>query len=385
MNMRCVAVGLLSGALLSAGCGTLHEPAEFSLGPPKKFETIELKSKVVRREEGEAQPAQAFMENDSEFAADMGILLLQGKFGPYEARHPIELGLYGGLAETAKGTDRPPLRGVCIVVPGMLGVHSADALASALVGDHWAIAVVWPPLADRALESMERSQGKPANERGEALARTVDSLLANAARVAQFALIKLHARYPELEGKPVLVVGESMGAMAGIGMVATGQLPFDAALFVAGGGDLIEVTRKSLLRGFLDRDGLLKDDRFAASYREICMLDPMRAASTLRGGPIAVITAGDDAVVPSETQEALWQALGAPPRFVWDAGHFELFWRSESTIVPVARRLADEVGGRSRAVDVLYKRVIEEMSQEEADALRKGAAAVQGPSAESAP
>jgi hypothetical protein len=98
-----------------------------------------------------------------------------------------------------------------------------------------------------------------------------------------------------------------------------------------------------------------------------------------------VITAGDDSVVPSETQEALWQALGAPPRFVWDAGHFELFWRSESTIVPVARRLADEVGGRSRAVDVLFKRVIEEMSQEEADALREGAAAEQGPPAESAP
>jgi hypothetical protein len=81
-----------------------------------------------------------------------------------------------------------------------------------------------------------------------------------------------------------------------------------------------------------------------------------------------VITAADDGIVPTSTQEALWTTLGEPPRFLWDGGHFELFWRSESTIVPVARRIADSVGDRSRAAAVLYRRVLEVVTPEEAEA-----------------
>ena len=41
---------------------------------------------------------------------------------------------------------------------------------------------------------------------------------------------------------------------------------------------------------------------------------------------------------------------------------------SESTIVPVARRIADSVGDRSRAAAVLYRRVLEVVTPEEAEA-----------------
>lgn len=80
----------------------------------------------------------------------------------------------------------------------------------------------------------------------------------------------MHARNPALRGKPVLPIGESMGAITRIGMTATGAFPYDTALFVAGRGDLIEITRGSALRGVLDHAGLVDDPEFARPFRGTC-------------------------------------------------------------------------------------------------------------------
>lgn len=366
MRDRLLLVGL---CMSGASCGTMHGPAELSLGEPRQFETVEVRRRVVEPAEDAQGPRMQPLPD--EVLGDVVRLVMQGKIGPDLQQHPIECVMYEGEWAREGSRDRRESRGVCVVVPGLLGTHSSGALVKGLIDDRWTVAVVWPPLVDRAKESMRESDGRSAAERGVALARAVDALIENAARVAQSALISLQTRRPHLQGKPVLIVGESMGAMAGIGMAATGEVPFDAALFVAGGGDLITVTRGSSLRAFIDDDGLADSPEFIESYLRECRFDPLRAGEALRGGPVAVITAADDGIVPTSTQEALWTTLGEPPRFLWDGGHFELFWRSESTIVPVARRIADSVGDRSRAAEVLYRRVLEVVTPEEDEAARQ--------------
>ena len=363
-----VALLLVGSCVAVASCGTMHGPTDLALGEPREFETVVVRRRVIEDAKGVRDPASQGLPD--EVLSDVGRLVMQGKIGPEQQRHPIECVMYEGAWARKGARGALESRGVCVVVPGLLGADSSGALVKGLIDDRWTVAVVWPPLVDRAKESMRESDGKPAAERGAALARTVDGLIENSARVAQSALISLQTRRPQLQGKPVLIVGESMGAMAGIGMAATGEVPFDAALFVAGGGDLISVTRGSSLRGFLDGDGLADSPEFIESYLRECRFDPLRAGEALRGGPVAVITAADDGIVPTATQEALWSTLGEPPRFLWDGGHFELFWRSESTIVPVARRIADSVGDRSRAAAVLYRRVLEVVTPEEAEAAR---------------
>ncbi len=276
--------------------------------------------------------------------------------------HPIRYGLSmlperlrQFMREDPSPEPLPPLRGTCVVVPGILGADSASHLVGALARDHWIVVVVWPPLVDRTNESLAATSGRSASERGAALGEAIDEAIESAAEVACLQLVFAQSMLPELRGKPVILIGESMGAMAAIGLASTGVLPYDAALFVAGGGGLLDVVRASSLRGILFAGVPLEQEGFRAGFEEACSRDPLRCAGALRGGPIAVVTAEADAIVPARTQEALWKALGEPPRFVWSGGHLGLFMSAHSTIVPVARQLAGMLGERSRAVDVLFR------------------------------
>jgi len=44
--------------------------------------------------------------------------------------------------------------------------------------------------------------------------------------------------------------------------------------------------------------------------------------------------------VPTPSQEALWMALGQPPRYRFDGGHLELFLFAEWNILPAVREVA---------------------------------------------
>ena len=68
------------------------------------------------------------------------------------------------------------------------------------------------------------------------------------------------------------------------------------------------------------------------------------AAARLRDGPIVCVAAEIDRIVPAESQEALWRALGEPPRFRFDGGHLELFVFAEWNILPAIRDMAARAG-----------------------------------------
>lgn len=335
-----------------SGCGSTQIPQHWELGEPRKFETIELVSRRPRESMGrESKPD----ERDGETAFAAGILLA---INQKDENHRIR---FETLVEKSllKPENEAKLRGCCVVVPGVLGKDSAGHLVEALTAEGWAVAVVWPPLVGRVIDSMRLTKGEPPHLRGIAAAREIDRTIRASAHVAQLQLLELCAAHPSLRGKPVLLIGESMGALAAVGIAATGDVPYDAALFVAGGGGFLRVAKETPLRTFLFGDLPLDDPGFIDGFNRACALDPLVAAESLRGGPIAVLTADRDEVVPTATQLELWAALGGPPRFRWNSGHIELFVRGAATVVPIVRRIASKVGPRSRAVEVLYRRRVE--------------------------
>jgi pimeloyl-ACP methyl ester carboxylesterase len=300
----------------------------------------------------------------------MGRLVLELEFAALEAgqRHPVEYELFW-----PKRNGRPlevaSARGVTLVIPGILGRESAHRLVLALAEDGWVVAVAWPPLVDRVREAWEAHDAVGARERGAAVGRVVDRAVRATAAVFGLALPSLVELAPALEGKPVVLVGESLGAILGVGVAASGRIPFDAAVFIAGGGGFCDIVRDTAIRGFVFGARDFDDPEFLAGFAGSCRSDPLRAAERLRGGPVVFISAEEDLIVPTSTQNALWHALGEPPRYRWTGGHLSLFSLSPWTIVPALREVVDAIGPATTAYDRVF------------GVSRRGSEAAEGPGA----
>jgi hypothetical protein len=122
--------------------------------------------------------------------------------------------------------------------------------------------------------------------------------------------------------------------------VATGRVECDAAIFVAGGGSLLDVAAESSIRRFLFGDLPIDDPEFRRGFVAASRFDSLAAAGRLRGCPVVCVTAAIDIIVPTPSQEALWMALGQPPRYRFDGGHLELFLFAEWNILPAVREVA---------------------------------------------
>lgn len=341
---------LFAAAVVSglAACSAVRAPEAWRLAEPRRFPLVEAASderalgRVAAAGDGAAHDvlSEIALELESVEAGERAPV----RFEPVVARR----------FERRAGEGM--LRGTCVVVPGILGKDSAAHLVEPLVDDGWAVAVVWPPILERAVSTMREGRELPREELGASVAREVDRTIRSSARIAQLELRWLHARHPELAERPVILVGESMGAIAGVGMAATGEVPFDAAFFVAGGGGFLEVANATPLRPVLFGDLPIDDEAFVRGFRAHSRLDPLEAARTLRGAPVVVMTADLDFIVPSARQDALWSALGEPPRFVFERGHLELFVFGRWNIVPTVRAIAAQAEGRPPAAAALAAR-----------------------------
>jgi len=270
------------------------------------------------------------------------------------ARRPIAVTSYLPEGPARRGA-LDEIRGTCVIVPGIRGPNSSQHAVGPLLADDWAVVVVWPPVVPRVEDDLARTRGMPDAERGASAAAVVNELIAATAEVAQLRLLQVQLLYGGLRNKPVILVGESMGALAGVGMASTGLVPHDAAVFIAGGGGYLDVARESSIRGFVLEGAPLESEAFRTAFAEACDVDPLRAAPRLVGGPVVFVGAEADAIVPVPTQEALWQALGEPPRYLWSGGHLGLFLRGRETIAPILRAVAAEVAGRSRAAEAVFE------------------------------
>ena len=339
--------------LLVAGCATMTPPAALELGPAMVARPVGVETSIEVFRPGEGPVT---------IDASSGLLNLvawkeQLRAGSHElarARHPISVTSWVPEGPARRGAP-DEIRGTCVIVPGILGPNSSRHAVGPLLADDWAVVVVWPPVVPRVQDDLARTRGMPDSERGASAGLVVNELIEATAEVAQLRLLQVQLVHGGLRNKPVILVGESMGALAGVGMASTGLVPHDAAVFIAGGGGYLDVARETSIRGILLANAPLESEAFRSAFEKACDADPLRAAARLVGGPVVFVGAEADAIVPVPTQEALWQALGEPPRYRWSGGHLGLFMRGRETIAPILRAVAEEVSGRSRAAEAVFE------------------------------
>ena len=329
----------------SAACGTMHRPATLKLGPPIALAAIEPVVVVLDESQSSQATLSSFMISGS-LVRCMDYIALEST-----QKHPCVFAVH----EPKEGVA---VRGVCVLLPGILGIDSAIWTQAALSADGWRVLTVAPALVDCVLEVMREHADAPLRERGALVAAEFDRIVFSASVGTITHLMAMVKQWPDLNGKPVLLIGESLGALLGVGLAASGVVPFDAAVFVAGGGSLIDVIEGSVIRRAVFGDLPMTDPEFCSGFRETVKRDPLQSARALCGGPIVVLSATNDKIVPSATQDALWEALGKPPRYTYDGGHLSLFSGAFFTIVPVIREVANTIGTRGVAANALFEMVL---------------------------
>ena len=337
--MKRTMLGAIALAIMSA-CGTLHRPAQFELATPMQLKAIEP---VLVNRAGQLSPTEM-----SSFVVT-GCDVLDLHYGSFDAsaQHRCQFAIVEPKKDVAA-------RGVCVLLPGIIGLHSSPSTTRALCDDGWHVLIVAPPLVKCVLETMRTCGSAPLREQGVAVAKEFDRVVDAMSYGTTMHLLTMVKQSPQLSGKPVLLVGESMGALVGVGLAASGVVPFDAALFVAGGGSLLDVVGSSSIRRLAFGDLPINDPEFRAGFAAAVTSEPLMAAETLRSAPIVLLTARDDIIVPAQTQDALWMALGQPPRYIYDGGHISLFVGAPITVVPVIREIAEKVGTKGVAANALF-------------------------------
>jgi predicted peptidase len=126
-------------------------------------------------------------------------------------------------------------------------------------------------------------------------------------------------------------MGFSVGALGLPTVVARMPDRFQAAVVVAGGANLLEISQRSckpdpgLELKWKGPAPTREDWRVLyAAYLEQVKLDPYHTAAALAEMPVLVCHAHYDQVVPAASGRLLHERLGKPPRFAFPVGHRHL-------------------------------------------------------------
>jgi hypothetical protein len=241
-------------------------------------------------------------------------------------------------------------RGVALYCTGMLGLTREEyAMAAAMRDDGWALLIVQPPwgvfqsgkaLLGGSKVLLDKVDGDP-REAGELLATIADDGFIEWSDAVRAALTHAQGSWSDVPERPRVLVASSLGAIAAPGL-ARGlreegeSRAFDAVVLIGGGGDLVTVARRSgmfrglrLIKGsdtpYDAWDHSDAADAATEAYVRASRLDPLSAASELRGTPTLMVQATLDDIVPTATGETLWRALGRPSRLQLFTGHVLMF------------------------------------------------------------
>jgi|GEM_PF-3476323 len=139
----------------------------------------------------------------------------------------------------------------------------------------------------------------------------------------------------ELAGKPLVVVGCSLGSLMTPALLTKLTLPVAACVMVGSGGNLLQITGSRWEDYFYSRArtgrphalSVPASKRIALrkAYLQAATLDPLTCADALRKQPLLMIHAAWDRIVDASLGDQLWEAAGRPERWVANKGHIRLF------------------------------------------------------------
>lgn len=170
-----------------------------------------------------------------------------------------------------------------------------------------------------------------------ALGRDVDDHLADKAYAVESMLTVIARRHPGLRLHPRVLAGGSAGSIAVPAVAARIGRP-DATVLIGAGGNIGRILCGSSLEpvslfqlesenGQVYRRQLAPDvlRRVADAIHARSSLDPLRLAPVLRGRPVFMMRGELDRMMPAETNDLLWEALGRPQRWSLPVNHLVLF------------------------------------------------------------
>jgi surfactin synthase thioesterase subunit len=249
-------------------------------------------------------------------------------------------------ARAQRNSERAELRTIddeLRTLPGTLGNRPEHARARELARRRERVVASLRALEkSEALRSFEICDASQADEVGTTIAREIDESLASNAYCAQALVEYICSAFPQLDGKPLVLLGFSAGALAAPTAAVRLQelgVPVSAMVLVGGGADLFSVATKSELtdggirlrctrgEGAPQEPGEATAQAVHDAYLRASQLDPLKLAPRLAHVPTLMLHASWDTWVPASTGDALWEALGKPDRWtLMLGGHGMLFY-----------------------------------------------------------
>ena len=137
---------------------------------------------------------------------------------------------------------------------------------------------------------------------------------------------------PQLDGKPVVVLGFSAGAIGAPTVAARLGDQVKGVVLIGGGVNIARIAQTSALSDFglgvsfngqkVKGDNL---ERLSDAYLKAATLDSYHTAECLRHTPALMLQAAEDDIVPVQTGRTLYEQMGRPERWVFAGGHELMF------------------------------------------------------------
>lgn len=241
-------------------------------------------------------------------------------------------------------------RGIVVHLPSIGNRRYENKVNEAFRRRGWSVLSALPPqLTIRVIET-GADVSPPVVTSGESLAKRLDAFAADYAYAVEGTLQYLRTWHPDVQTKPVAVVGYSAGALAASSVAARLNEDVKAAIFVGGGANVAEILLESdaakLGYRVRVRHGAAVADELALlpqRYLEACTFDPYHIAPMLRSIPVLMVDGSFDQIIPERNRTLLYERLHEPEQWSYPVGHVFLFWMLPTQAKAITDWLDDAV------------------------------------------